>query len=183
MRKIAAHYYLRPDGSIGKFPVITFDDKGTITEIRERDRFTEEPFMEHVNGLLVPGLISCLSEKDCVLPEDELRKLLRQMIAYGHVLLGCSENHVAHLKSLAPQKLRILSFKREDSFYIYNEMSQSENLLSVFQLYLIEKSELWQSEQCFGALKVGYTPGILAMSNIGKEPFQFTENSKIKRII
>ncbi len=183
MRKIAAHYYLRPDSTIGKFPVITFDQKGVITEIREREKFEEEPFMEHANGLLIPGLISGLSLNDCSLNSNELSVLLKKLFIQGHQLVGCPVSHVSLVKSLSPQKLNVAGLVQEDSFYIYPQMLESGNLLDVFHQFLSNKARSWKVDDQYGVLKVGATPGILALSNIGREPYQFSQSSRIKRII
>jgi len=57
MRKISAHYCLLPDGSLCKWPVITLDNEGDITEVRGGEHLSEEPGLEYFGGVLVPGFI------------------------------------------------------------------------------------------------------------------------------
>lgn len=185
MRKIAAHYYLRPNNTIGKFPVITFDKSGYISEIRERESFTEESFMEHVNGLLIPKLISSISDSFFSQEFNVQLKQLRFFVVRGNSHIIYSSRHHDQLKLLIKNVplLKAKEVMESPSFSAFEELSKSDSLLDFFKCKQSNLLPLFDSDLSSAVLKVGVSPGILALSGIGKEPFKWSSKSKMKIIV
>lgn len=179
MRKIAAHYYLRPNNTIGKFPVVSFNEDGVISEIRERDSFSEEPFMEHVNGLLFPAFISSLSAEDCQKDEKDLTSMLKRILINGNKLILVPETYLNTIQSFAPVALVVRSSNYKNNLLMNNELLDQESLPDAFQELVYKLDNV----KGFGKLEVGTAPGILALSGVGNAPFCLVPKSKIKRII
>ncbi|WP_075603527.1 hypothetical protein [Saccharicrinis aurantiacus] len=173
MRKIASHYYLRPDNSIGKFPVITFDSSGRIIEVRERVQFSEEPFMEHVNGLIVPKLISSVSSSFFLQDKEEQLLRLRQFVKRGNISVKCDLNNISELNELIKVLPRLTSFSElnAEDYDAYADLISSESILDFF------------NSNNFGTISEGNSSGLLAISGVGKEPFRWNSKSKMKIII
>ena len=84
MRRITAHYLLRPDGTLGEFPIVEIDSDGVVLSVKERLEFEEEPFLEIHNGLLVPGFVCGVGAES--LPKVKIQQLYHQGIRHvvGH---------------------------------------------------------------------------------------------------
>ena len=57
--KSSCHWYLRNDGSLGRFPIVELAPDGTITSVCECEpTLTELPSTRFAAGVMVPGLIA-----------------------------------------------------------------------------------------------------------------------------
>ena len=57
--KYSCHWYLRNDGSLGRFPIVELAPDGTITSVCECEpTLTELPSTRFAAGVMVPGLIA-----------------------------------------------------------------------------------------------------------------------------
>lgn len=88
MRKIAAHYYLHPNGTFVKYPILTIEN-GIITDISSFDSLPELASLEFYSGILLPlfvDVISCSKIKSLSLHPSVLSPLISKII----IPIGCS---------------------------------------------------------------------------------------------
>lgn len=59
-----SHFFLRPDGTLGRFGVVEVDQWGTIHSVTEAgDGFTETASVSFFGGLMIPGMIAPIREQ------------------------------------------------------------------------------------------------------------------------
>lgn len=187
MRKIAAHFWLRPDGSVGKFPIITFDENNKIVEIRERDAFVEEASLLLVNGFLVPGLVDY---NHTILPAHELSVLkmhLNKLFIQGIRVLGVSADVLGSWIKAKPENMVLLdSHNHEgqlDEPMGFGKIQVATNSLDELINLTTFNAKVLGVNHHFGTLEVGKSPGLLAISNLNYQTFCVDENSKLKGIL
>jgi len=187
MRKIAAHYWLRPDGSIGKFPIISFDAAGRISEIRERDQFVEEPFLELTNGLLIPGLIDSFNPSIFVDNDADLRKILNRYLIQGVKVLGLSKTLYELFNKIQNDQLLLhvtkKTLKDQSGSIGFKKIQDADESLSELVKMTTVNAEKLSIENRFGKLNIGTSPGIISISNFDNISFNMHSQSKIKIII
>jgi hypothetical protein len=161
MRKISAHYYLRPDGKFGKRPIIELDSAGFINNIRELgDAFREEPGLEYFPGIIIPGFVASIGKADEYIIKKKalINGVLR--IKEGETILENSEYHLAWS-----------SIKRETT----------ESLLNSLVKFTKDAAQQINEEK-WGILKSGSNPGILVLHNIDLRTFTLTDKASFKII-
>ncbi len=189
MRKIAAHYILRADGSVGKFPVVEFDNEGLIFNVRERAKFLEEPSLELVNGFLCPGFLDFIPDVIMDLDEKEIKKYLNRQVISGVKVLSSSQNNISLLSDLKPQEIKLVPAQNKwpRECYVLNplfEMLKGDKAgLDELQKYTLKNAITFNVNSEYGSLEVGKKPGIIAISGMNYETMTLTETSKIKLII
>ncbi|MDR2928253.1 MAG: hypothetical protein LBV41_08670 [Cytophagaceae bacterium] len=95
VRKIASHYILNPDGSIGKSPIVTFSENGQLLSVSiSQDKLIEQPSLEFYGGLLIPGLIDDFAEFDAI-DNYSAETALNRHFASGTFMLRCSERFLS----------------------------------------------------------------------------------------
>ena len=187
MKKISAHYWLRPDGSIGKFPIITFDKNNRIVEIRERDAFKEEASLLLINGFLIPGLVDFAAAS---LLSDELstsKKYLNRCYIQGIRALGVPPDVYAHLKKASLGNILLVETDipgaKQDLAMGFEKIQTATDSLSELMNLTIHNAKAMGIECSYGSLQVGKSPGLLAISNLDYNTFNIDENTKLKGIV
>ncbi len=189
MRKIAAHYILHPDGSVGKFPVIVFDKHGTIIEIRERSKFIEEPSLELVNGFLCPGFIDFFQSSVLDKEKLEIKKYINRQIISGVKVLGVSEGDYTHIiqyrtKDISFTKTSMGFSKSQNKFNsLFDLLKINQCGLDLLMKYTVENANILEVNDQFGSLEVGKRPGIIAISGMDYDIMRLTDSAKIKLIV
>ncbi|MCW3786747.1 hypothetical protein [Plebeiibacterium sediminum] len=189
MRKIAAHFILHPDGSVGKFPVIVFDQDGTIVEIRERSSFIEEPSLELVNGFLCPGFVDFFRTAILQNESVEIQKYINRQVISGIKVLGASEDDYS---DIIKYRTRGISFTKTSNkcSMLNNEYNSLFDFLKFnksgvdsLMRYTIENASILEVNDQYGSLEVGKRPGIIAISGMNYETMRLTGSAKIKLIV
>ena len=181
MRKIASHYWLRPDGSIGKFPVITLGDDNKIVEIREREKFEEEPSLELVNGFLIPGFVDFFPEE----VEPPYAKCLNRYVINGVKLLGVPDKMWESLKGYAtgqPELVKVDLCNVEDGL-TFDKIKSSKDSLSALIKYTKTNAALCKKSDQYGTLAVGKKPGLLSVTKMDYTTFRVNNETKLKIVI
>ncbi|MCU4157893.1 hypothetical protein J1N10_18105 [Carboxylicivirga sp. A043] len=164
MRKISAHYYLKPDGTLGKRPIIELDEVGTIIHIRELgDAFKEEPGLEYFPGILIPGFVASIEKYDLqVKTQAKVNGVLR--IKEGEAVLD--------------------KWKYRSAWEtIQEDLKAGENkvLLTCIMKYTFEAAKILK-ESKWGVLEEGANPGILILQNIDLRTLSLTDKATFKII-
>ncbi len=187
MKKIAAHYWLRPDGSVGKFPIITFDEDDKIVEIRERDSFKEEASLLLINGFLIPGLVDYGTAP---LLSDELptsKKYLNRLFIQGIRALGVTPDVYVYLKKASSGNILLVQTHIPNANqYLpmgFEKIQASSDSLSELMQLTIRNAKAMGLEHLYGSLEVGKSPGLLAISNLDYLTFGMDKNSKLKGVV
>ncbi len=187
MRKIAAHYWLRPDGSVGKFPVIIFDNKGIVKTIRERSLFTEEPNMELINGLLIPAFVDVFPEDFRCGNMDSLQKNVNKYIISGTRVLGINKSQSIYFSEIKTKGLVLVDYdiiaRTKNSLSAFETIKATEGGLKCLMKYTAENAQALNVFDKYGSLEVGKTPGIYAISGVDYQTFQLSPECKIKKVI
>ncbi len=189
MRKIAAHYILHPDGSVGKFPVIVFDQDGTIVEIRERSNFIEEPSLELVNGFLCPGFVDFFQSSVLDKEKLEIQKYINRQVISGVKVLGVSEVDYIQIIDYGTKDISFTKTTKEFSL-LHNNFNSLFDFLKINQSgvdllmkYTIENANILEINDQVGSLEVGKRPGIIAISGMDYDTMRLTDSAKIKLIV
>ena len=187
MRKIASHYWLRPDGSIGKFPIISFDNDGRITEIRERDVFKEEAFLELVNGLLIPGLVDFYSLSTSICDLSSIKRYVNKQLINGVKALGVSRDKYPLVKDMTSVDITLCEIENidilEDKLVGFEKIRAAKDPFSELIKLTLENACRMDNKDKYGSLEIGKSPGLLAISNLNYEPFLIHSQTKLKIII
>ena len=188
MRKIAAHYWLRPDASIGKFPIITLNDDHQIVKIRERDIFEEEASLELVNGLLVPGLVDFYSLPLGESQELDTSRYLNRLIIAGIKVLAVPKNQLQIIAAANKYEYLYLHPVEQvvdpgvEELGFAKVQKASDSLKELVRLTRGNASAM--GVDCrYGTFEVGKRPGLLAISNFCYTTFSINQDSKLRRII
>ncbi|WP_430815352.1 hypothetical protein [Carboxylicivirga sp. RSCT41] len=162
MRKVSAHYYLRPDGTLGKRPVIEFDDAGVIVRIRELgDSFREEPGLEYYPGIMIPAFVATIDGADASISKKQARKNGVLRIKEGDSTL----NETDYLQAWTAVKSN----------------SKADSLLTRLTKHTRDAARLISAEK-WGILKEGTQPGILVLQNVDLRDLTLTEKTSFKII-
>ncbi len=187
MRKIASHYWLRPDGSIGKFPIISFDNEGKIIEIRERDVFKEEAFLELVNGLLIPGLVDFYGLSISISNLSSIKKHVNRQLINGVKILGVPRDKYLLVKGITSVDVVLYESGNvnipEDELVGFEKVRAAKDPFSELKKMTLGNACLMDKENMYGSLEIGKSPGLLAISNLNYEPFLIHSQTKLKIII
>ncbi len=187
LKKIAAHYWLRPDGSVGKFPIITFDGDNKIVEIRERNTFKEEASLLLVNGFLVPGLVDYNTATLSLDERPTIKKYFNRLYIHGIRVMGVTTNVYAHLKKVSPEN--ILLVQADVTCGIHNlpmgfeAIQEASNSMAQLMSLTIHNAKAMGMDDMYGSLEVGKAPGLLVISNLDYHTFCIDKNSKLKGIL
>ncbi|TAJ14891.1 hypothetical protein DMA11_03980 [Marinilabiliaceae bacterium JC017] len=193
MRKIAAHYFLKPDGSWGSKPVISLNEHGVITEVREMGvAFKEEPGLEFYGGIIIPGFVEDLSILQSSVLEDviETSRFFNRLFIKGTtrvILPDCpaarvyadrekpevcfrkgTMNQVQWPSQLAWDKLLGLIGNADSKTFL---RILHENTCAIGQRIQQEK---------IGVIEPGARPGLLLLRGVDLESFTPTRNMSIK---
>ncbi|TLX73940.1 hypothetical protein E9993_14120 [Labilibacter sediminis] len=188
MRKIASHYWLRPDGTIGKFPVLVFNDQNVIEEIRERDVFKEEASLELVNGFLIPGFVDFIPDTLSGMEDDDLKRYLNRQLIDGTRLLGAPNEIVKKAKQLNFKGINIVEYPVDQSNEVvdlsaFAQIQSATDSIAHLMRMTVENAKLLGLGNSYGVLQVGAKPGLLAISNVDYNTFAIDGKSKLKIII
>ncbi len=189
MRKIAAHYWLRPDGTFGKFPIIEFDKDGVIVDIRERESFLEEPFLELINGFLCPGFITICSDSILTKEQSELKRYFNRQVISGVKGIGLSNIVFDKLGDEFIKEIQFIQYQNEvletiDCEIFLLELLKSNHAgIEDLQKYTLENAEILGVEEKYGSLEIGKSPGIISIAGMDYTEMKLTASSKIKLII
>ncbi|WP_075591502.1 hypothetical protein [Labilibacter marinus] len=185
MRKIAAHYWLRPDASVGRFPIVTFDDRGRIIEIRERDYFKEEPSLELVNGFLVPGFVDICNVDTLSLNNSLIKKILSTYLINGVKLLGVSQSQFGMINECSPKQLNIVStyMNGDRDYNTFSKIKAANDAIEALRCFTSENAQLLNVQETFGSLEVGKSPGLLSIQGMDYTNFQLSDKSKLKIVL
>ncbi len=185
MLKIAAHYWFRPNGSFGKFPIISFNDNGVIIEIRERDSFIEEPGLKLYNGILIPRFVNIYNL--LVTSVTDAVKVMNISVINGIAALGVNKDSFPFFdinnKDIKIIKVKNTNFNKEDSLTVINKISGYTSLSEGLLHYTINNAKLLGIDNVYGSLAIGKTPGLMALSGVDYDNFMLRKNYKIKHII
>jgi hypothetical protein len=170
MRKIGAHFYLRPDGTLGKHPVIELGDDGTILKVRELgEHFKEEPSLEFFSGLLVPGLVEDWSTLNMSQADFEVN--LRRAKASGSIRILPPSSFGNEKSSYQPVWQKLLNHP------------ETENILQELKQYTFDASKGIGKENDWGVLKEGATPGIVLIQGVNWDTLTVKDNARIRIIV
>lgn len=187
MKKIAAHYWLRPDGSVGKFPIITFDQDDKIVDIRERDTFEEEASLLLINGFLIPGLVD-FGQASLVSNElSTTKKKLNRLFIQGIRALGVAPDVYAYLKTANLHNILLVQTRISNANIPltmgFEKVQASTDSLSELMKLTTRNAKIMGVEHLYGSLEVGKSPGLLAISNINYGTFCIDTNSQLKGVV
>lgn len=188
MRRIASHYWLRPDGSIGKFPVMVFDDQKRILEIRERAVFEEEANLELVNGFLVPGFIDFIPNFQCQQELSQFKRYANLQLIGGTKVLGASHIGIQKSEEFLLKDVMLVEYSGEELNDVneasaFKKIQESKDSLLSLMHFTIENAKKLGVDNHYGSLQLSKSPGLLSISNVDYKTFEITSSSKLKIII
>lgn len=189
MRRISAHYYLRPNGSWGKYPLITLGDDGTIVSIIEMgDTFVEHPSLEFFSGALIPGLIQdlrCFEGAD-----SELICLINKCYSLGvlHVILPAN-SFINHSKVKIVQR----GFQVEEGVskvlepawnIIKSKFSLgADSLADIITLHTRDLAQQTNTYPQWGVIQEGANPGFVLIKNMDYKLFSLRAETNLRIIV
>ncbi|NPA35708.1 MAG: hypothetical protein GXO47_02555 [Chlorobi bacterium] len=192
MRKISANYCLLPDGTVGRMPVITFNDEGIIERIKIRGTdFREEPGLEYYNGLLIPGLIQDMRGFDAILKDEELKLLLDTMYVKGSVRYVC-DNFFKEKTSLFSGKVVFdtsivknyeITLKPVWENIIAGMDEPEFSFLEAIGSYLDVMGKILPENARWGKIEEGTAPGLILVKGLDLSGMKLKNNTSLKILI
>ncbi len=185
MRKIATHYWLRPDGTLGKFPIVTLNAQNKIIEIRERETFIEEPSLELINGLLLPGFVDFLPKESEKWDSSQLKRSLNLVQINGVKALGVPVGIFQEALTLVKNRIKLVEYNHNKQVFspIIERLNVSTNLIESLLQLSIENASILGVSNDFGSIEVGKSPGLSSLIGIDYRSLQLNTNSKLKLVI
>ena len=192
-RKFASHYFLKPDGSLGRWAVVEFSHKGeVISASYNPGGLMEQPSLEFHGGILIPGLIDFSNATSL----DE--RTLNRHFAAGTFAICCPEN-------LSSEKRKSPPFFHNSSNEVFSEnhsFINNENTPPIFERIKTELSSnnrlslidlLYQAtaknakkaglSKKIGSFTEGLYPGLLVLENIDLNTFELTSKTRLRWLI
>ncbi|WP_439185272.1 hypothetical protein [Carboxylicivirga taeanensis] len=169
MRKVCAHYYLRPDGTFGKAPIVELSETGCILRVHEMgDNFKEEPGLEYFPGILSPGFVASYLEGQSSLNDRDKR------IGLANGVLRFKEEVPA--VATAEYQRAWMSIRQWMSTRTGSSSLGCTLLKYTYQAALSAGVDEW------GVIAEGADPGLIVLQNIDLRTFSFTPKSSFKII-
>lgn len=169
MRKVSAHYYLKPDGTFGKRPVVEIDDNGIILNVRELgDDFKEEPGLEYFPGLLIPAFVAAINPNDTNYRQKISMAKINGVLRIAEVVSEVGADN--YINAWAGIKKHYEEEK--------DDFSLSQNIIR----HTFIAAESLRKEKEWGCISKGCAPGLLLIQNFDMKRFTLTPDSKFKII-
>jgi len=192
MRKISAHFCLMPDGTLGKWPVVSIDPDGVITELRvNSDHLNEEPGMEYYGGVIVPGFIEDI--RNCIFPdhtESEMMKLIDNFYSRGSIRFLCRSDQKYFNTTFKGKVFYDNSFIAEvrkpcEKKSFWEKVKEGKGINIIDTIYLLQKklTDYLPESVSWGRMKVDSAPGILLVKGLDYAGMELTDRTSIKILI
>ena len=163
-KRFASHYFLRADGTLGQFPVVTVADDGTILSVEEHGRaFTETAGVSFFGGIMLPGFIAYAADGTVFSPTR-----IRQLRTGGFLRFVCNslpgasdQNHLACVAEAGVVEgcEPLPAFSGQDDF-VYRVQQLTHQRAQDLLVY-----PRW------GVLQAGSSPGIMVVEGIDLRSF------------
>jgi prophage maintenance system killer protein len=196
MRKIASHYCLLPDGSLGKRPIITLDDAGKICDVRLlNDNFQEEPGTAYSGGIIIPAFVE---DGRCwlghVSEQSVVDRFLANAFRHGSLRLIVDEQgarrvqkyrgqySVRECDSNTHQKEEVCQSGWERIKGLYEADNESDMMILVARYF----TNLLANEylpSAWGRIAVGASPGLLLIQGLDLKERRLTPKVKLKILV
>ncbi|GEM_PF-4749889 len=195
MRKIAAHYYLLPDGSLAKMPVISVDENSIIREIVVfGDGFVEKQGVELFGGVLIPGFIEDLRDIDFGNDVSSVSKGISRLYAKGSLKYLCNSDRNVFPANFrgdvfyeSPIKVmgNLKEFSNESTWEEIKRSSVEEGrgLFELIHNYFENIRSVMPEGLKWGAIEQGANPGFVLLKGLDYNNMQIRETSTVKIII
>ena len=159
MKRFASHYFLRPDGTLGSFPVVEVDEAGVIRSMTEFGRsFTETAAVSFFGGIMLPGFIDFVADGSLFTPG-----YMRSRSLLGFLRFVCHHGVSGeHDKRIACCPQAIVNAQNIE-FGPFDGCLELEALLS--QLTYERAHDLDVSPR-WGTLQAGSSPGIMILEGL-----------------
>ena len=136
MKKISAHYYLRPDGSWGKYPILEIADSGEIISIREqKGEFKEEPGLAQYNGVIVPGFIQQILVGECT---DVQKRINRAVVGGARRIILTKKCVDVRIPSSVQVIVKDCEVASSNEINVWNEVKSTSGLEQTLLSKLIQ---------------------------------------------
>jgi len=193
MRKIGAHYYLRPDGQWGKRPVITLDGEGIIHSIKELgDNFKEEPGLEFFSGVIIPGFIEDWRGYD--LKDKSVQQQCKKALIGGTLKVVIANDQQSDVPASIQNKVALQILKQDSTEHISQDYKSTwEQINEDWQIHLetfdLAKVIIKHTGQMaakigmntnWGIIRENAHPGLLLLQNLDWTNFTLTNKSTVR---
>lgn len=176
MKRIASHYFLREDGTLGRFPVIEVDNSGVIVAVTEYDTaFTETAGVSFFGGIIAPGFIGYMPNAEelsaSVISTLGRNGFLRFAYGAGYSKIDSDVAKKAHLSEGASLHNVLEEFNGKD------DLEQKICSLTKDRARLLNLSSGW------GSIMPGSKPGIIVLEGVNLNTFVYSHTMRVKILI
>ncbi|GEM_PF-5812423 len=167
MRKVSAHYYLKPGGTFGKHPIIVLNDDGRIENIREqKEGFREEAGLAYYPGIIIPGFVASI-DRQSENADVERIALVNGVLRIKRGIKSLStEEYINPWTSICN---------------LVNEQAGFTNLSHYLMKHTAKAAHI-AGEAEWGVIGDGAKPGLLVIQNIDLRDFSLTAKTALKII-
>lgn len=175
-KRFASHYFLRADGTLGQFPVVTVAGDGSILSVEEHGRaFTETAGVSFFGGIMLPGFIAYAPDGTVFNAAS-----IRQLGTAGFLRFVCNKHSGGLVDSrfacvadvgVADGCEALPAFNGPDDF------TARVNHLTLQRAHELEVYPRW------GALQAGASPGIMVLEGIDLRNFSAIAALKFRILI
>jgi hypothetical protein len=186
IRHIASHFVLLPNGSLGKWPVITISSCGEILNVKTRTSFTERPGLELYSGLLLPAFTDIFVKKTDDIQTTTIN--FNRHFSEGTILLGCHNCHsngfplTTEVQPAEFGQADFLIRKNHSDIPMFSRIKTKTTTPLIEKLYwgsYLSASQTTYKNQ-LGQLSQGFKPGVLVLQGVDPTTMELTESAKIK---
>ncbi|ASB49471.1 hypothetical protein [Alkalitalea saponilacus] len=190
-RFFSSHYILLPGGQIGRWPIIHFDDHGTIIQIEsDFEKFKERPGLEFQSGMMIPAFIDIAPTNIHFNPDV---KLINRHFSRGTIILGvsdvasCEQSGFPLLVKSLDDGSSLPQEAGRDAAQVNTPLFERVRSRSGFPIsklaHICEQASEAGRFRSLGQLATGKSPGVLLLKNFDNTNWTLLPHSEIKWLI
>ena len=163
-KRLASHYFLRADGTLGQFPVVTVAGDGSILSVEEHGRaFTETAGVSFFGGIMLPGFIAFAADGAFFSPAR-----IRQLRLEGFLRFVCN----SHIGAMDESRLAcVADVGLADGCTTLPAFTGQADFASKVKQMTLQRAHDLSVYPQWGVLQAGTSPGIMVVEGIDLRSF------------
>ena len=175
MKRFASHYFLRPDGTLGSYPVVEVNADGVIQSVVEYgSSFTETAGVSFFGGIMLPGFIGLVGDGELF-----THSYIRKCGLDGYLRFVCSGATVfSDVRRVFHRSEKLLT--EVQPLPAFESRSDFEALVTQLTL---ERTQSLGVYPRWGVLKQDASPGIMVVEGIELKNFRIVSPLRYRILV
>lgn len=175
-KRFASHYFLRADGTLGQFPVVTVAGDGSILSVEEHGRaFTETAGVSFFGGIMLPGFIAYAVDGEVFNPSR-----IRQLRMEGFMRFVCN----SHIGVIDESCLAcVADVGVADGCEVLSVFNGLNDFADIVKQLTLQRAHDLSVYPRWGVLQPGASPGIMVVEGIDLRSFTVVKATQYRILI